>query len=60
MPRTKGASRVPQQDSRVTARLITPIEELISRGTILPGGKFAPERELAKDLKVNRLLSARS
>jgi GntR family transcriptional regulator, transcriptional repressor for pyruvate dehydrogenase complex len=54
MPRTKDAPRAPQQDSRVTARLITTIKELISSGTIPPGGKFPPERELAKELKVNR------
>src|SRR5882757_10347869 len=54
MPRTKVASRAPQQDSRVTARLISTIKELISSGTIPPGGKFPPERELAKELKVNR------
>jgi GntR family transcriptional repressor for pyruvate dehydrogenase complex len=54
MPRAKVASRAPQQDSRVTARLISTIKELISSGTIPPGGKFPPERELAKELKVNR------
>ena len=54
MPRTKDASRALEPDSRVTARLITTIKELISSGTIPPGGKFPPERELAKELKVNR------
>jgi GntR family transcriptional regulator, transcriptional repressor for pyruvate dehydrogenase complex len=54
MPKPKNVSRAPEPDSRVTARLISTIKELISSGTIPPGGKFPPERELAKDLNVNR------
>jgi GntR family transcriptional repressor for pyruvate dehydrogenase complex len=41
-------------DSRVTAQLIYNIKQLISKGTILPGSKFPPERELAKEFGVNR------
>jgi GntR family transcriptional repressor for pyruvate dehydrogenase complex len=42
------------QDDRVTAKLISQIKQMISNGTIAPGNKFPPERELAKDFGVNR------
>jgi GntR family transcriptional repressor for pyruvate dehydrogenase complex len=41
-------------DDRVTAKLISQIKEMIASGTISPGGKFPPERELAKTFCVNR------
>src|ERR1700747_241004 len=41
-------------DTRVTAKLIGKIKQLISRGSIAPGSKFPPERELAKEFGVNR------
>jgi GntR family transcriptional repressor for pyruvate dehydrogenase complex len=41
-------------DSRVTAKLIHNIKQLISEGKVLPGSKFPPERELAKEFGVNR------
>jgi GntR family transcriptional repressor for pyruvate dehydrogenase complex len=42
------------QDDRVTAKLISQIKRMIANGTIAPGTKFPPERELAKDFGVNR------
>lgn len=42
------------QDDRVTAKLISEIKQMIANGTIAPGMKFPPERELAKDFGVNR------
>jgi GntR family transcriptional repressor for pyruvate dehydrogenase complex len=42
------------QDDRVTAKLISQIKQMIANGTIAPGTKFPPERELAKDFGVNR------
>lgn len=42
------------QDDRVTAKLISQIKQMIADGTIAPGTKFPPERELAKDFGVNR------
>jgi GntR family transcriptional regulator, transcriptional repressor for pyruvate dehydrogenase complex len=44
----------PITDTRVTAKLIANIKNLISRGSILPGSRFPPERELAKVFGVNR------
>jgi GntR family transcriptional repressor for pyruvate dehydrogenase complex len=41
-------------DTRVTAKLVSNIKQMISKGTILPGSKFPPERELAKEFGVNR------
>lgn len=41
-------------DTRVTAKLIEKIKRFIANGVIVPGGKFPPERELAKDFGVNR------
>lgn len=43
-----------RQDPRVTAKLIARIKSLIAGGTISPGSKFPPERELAKEFGVNR------
>jgi len=53
MPRTTTSSRE-QPDTRITARLIGRIKNLIAAGTISPGSKFPPERELAKEFGVNR------
>jgi GntR family transcriptional repressor for pyruvate dehydrogenase complex len=41
-------------DSRVTATLISQLKKQIASGSILPGAKFPPERELAKTFRVNR------
>jgi GntR family transcriptional repressor for pyruvate dehydrogenase complex len=46
--------RQPPADTRVTAKLIRSIKRLISTGAIVPGAKFPPERELAKEFGVNR------
>jgi GntR family transcriptional regulator, transcriptional repressor for pyruvate dehydrogenase complex len=46
--------RKPPADTRVTAKLIRSIKRLISSGEIVPGAKFPPERELAKEFGVNR------
>ena len=54
MPTSSTASRVPVADTRVTAKLIANIKQMISRGAIAPGSKFPPERELAKEFGVNR------
>lgn len=51
---TLTAGRRPTTDTRVTAKLIADIKQLISRGEIVPGSKFPPERELAKEFGVNR------
>lgn len=48
------SSRKHPVDTRVTAQLIYNIKQLISKGTVLPGSKFPPERELAKEFNVNR------
>ena len=42
------------RDDRVTAKLISQIKQMIASGTIAPGTRFPPERELAKDFGVNR------
>ena len=44
----------PQQDPRVTARLIARIKRLIADGSVSPGSKFPPEREMAKEFGANR------
>jgi len=44
----------PQADTRVTAKLIEKIKRFIASGVIVPGGKFPPERELAKEFGLNR------
>jgi len=41
-------------DTRITAIVLDRIKGLISTGAVVPGGKFPPERELAKDFGVNR------
>jgi len=46
--------RKPAADTRITAKLIEKIKCLISTGVIGPGAKFPPERELAKEFRVNR------
>ena len=52
---TLGTNRgAPQADTRITATLIANIKHLISKGSIQPGAKFPPERELAKEFGVNR------
>jgi len=41
-------------DSRITATLISQLKKQIASGSISPGDKFPPERELAKTFHVNR------
>jgi GntR family transcriptional repressor for pyruvate dehydrogenase complex len=41
-------------DTRITAKILEKIKRLISTGAVVPGGKFPPERELAKEFGVNR------
>ena len=41
-------------DNRVTARLVSQIKQQILSGTLVPGSKLPPERELAKSFGVNR------
>jgi GntR family transcriptional regulator, transcriptional repressor for pyruvate dehydrogenase complex len=53
MARTVSSTRE-QPDPRVTAKLISRIKSLIADGSISPGSKFPPERELAKSFGVNR------
>ena len=53
MPSTAIASKE-QQDPRVTARLIARIKRLIADGSVAPGSKFPPEREMAKEFGANR------
>jgi GntR family transcriptional repressor for pyruvate dehydrogenase complex len=53
MPRSSSITREPA-DPRVTARLIARIKGLIADGSVSPGSKFPPEREMAKDFGVNR------
>jgi GntR family transcriptional regulator, transcriptional repressor for pyruvate dehydrogenase complex len=48
------ARRKPLADTRVTAKLIDKIKHFIASGEVVPGGKFPPERELAKAFHVNR------
>ena len=43
-----------EPDTRLTAKLISRIKNLITTGAVSPGAKFPPERELAKDFGVNR------
>ena len=54
MARSVEALRKPPADTRITAKLISNIKQMISTGAIAPGAKFPPERELAKDFRVNR------
>jgi GntR family transcriptional regulator, transcriptional repressor for pyruvate dehydrogenase complex len=51
---TMGPQHKETVDSRVTAKLIARIKKLIADRTIVPGCKFPPERELAKEFHVNR------
>ena len=53
VPRTTAYIRE-QPDTRITAKILGHIKSLIAAGTITPGSKFPPERELAKELGVNR------
>jgi GntR family transcriptional repressor for pyruvate dehydrogenase complex len=48
------AVRREQPDTRITARLIGRIKNLIATGSIGPGSKLPPERELARKFGVNR------
>ena len=48
------ARRKPPEDTRLTAKILEKIKHLISSGSVTPGGKFPPERELAKEFGVNR------
>jgi|SRR5579871_465586 GntR family transcriptional regulator, transcriptional repressor for pyruvate dehydrogenase complex len=41
-------------DIRLTAKILEKIKRLIATGAVAPGGKFPPERELAKEFGVNR------
>jgi GntR family transcriptional regulator, transcriptional repressor for pyruvate dehydrogenase complex len=41
-------------DTRITAKILERIKRLISTGAVVPGAKFRPERELAKEFGVNR------
>src|ERR1700743_2464151 len=53
MPHAAIANRA-QPDPRVTARLIARIKRLIADGSVAPGSKFPPEREMAKEFGANR------
>jgi GntR family transcriptional regulator, transcriptional repressor for pyruvate dehydrogenase complex len=53
MPR-KAIEIQTEPDTRITAKLIVRIKEMIASGAIAPGSKFPPERELAKSFGVNR------
>jgi GntR family transcriptional regulator, transcriptional repressor for pyruvate dehydrogenase complex len=50
----KSAQNSIEPDTRITAKLIGRIKEMIATGAISPGSKFPPERELAIDFGVNR------
>src|SRR5260370_1702618 len=54
MPPRRPEGRPKPADSRVTAQLIASIKKLISDGSVVPGSRFPPERELAKEFGVNR------
>jgi GntR family transcriptional repressor for pyruvate dehydrogenase complex len=43
-----------KSDGDITVRLISRFKALISDGTFVPGAKLPPERELARQFKVNR------
>lgn len=53
MPR-RASEHHSEPDTRITAKLIGRIKEMIASGAIAPGSKFPPERELAKGFGVNR------
>jgi GntR family transcriptional repressor for pyruvate dehydrogenase complex len=52
-PGRRAVGKLPE-DASLTAQLIDKIKTLISTGIVAPGGKFPPERELAKQFGVNR------
>lgn len=54
MPTSVPTRRRTPADTRITAKILEKIKRLISTGAISPGGKFPPERELAKEFAVNR------
>lgn len=54
MPTSRSIRHQPPVDSRVTASVIHKIKQLIAKGTVSPGSRFLPERELAKEFGVNR------
>ncbi|HEV2396121.1 MAG TPA: FadR/GntR family transcriptional regulator [Candidatus Sulfotelmatobacter sp.] len=54
MPTSVSTRRRTPADTRITAKILEKIKRLISTGAISPGGKFPPERELAKEFGVNR------
>jgi GntR family transcriptional repressor for pyruvate dehydrogenase complex len=54
MPSAQKLVRPAEVDVRATSKVLSTIKEMIADGKIAPGGKFPPERELAKQLKVNR------
>ena len=54
MPSSTYLGRKPSTDTRITAKLIDKIKCFIASGEVIPGGKFPPERELAKAFHVNR------
>jgi GntR family transcriptional repressor for pyruvate dehydrogenase complex len=53
MPTAAIANRA-HPDPRVTSRLIARIKRLIADGSVSPGAKFPPEREMAKEFGANR------
>lgn len=53
MPVKSKSVEVPS-DGRVTARLISRIKSMIADGTLTPGTKFPPERDLAVKFSANR------
>ncbi|HEY1742324.1 MAG TPA: FadR/GntR family transcriptional regulator [Granulicella sp.] len=53
MPVKSKSVEVPS-DGRVTARLISRIKNMIADGTLTPGTKFPPERDLAIKFSANR------
>lgn len=53
MPRPAAKSGK-QQDAGITANLIGQIKGMISSGSVAPGSKLPPERELARSFGVNR------
>jgi len=46
--------RSAQPNSDITAKLISSIKSLISKGVLVPGCRLPPERELARRFRVNR------
>jgi len=52
--RSSASASNQKPDPRVTAKLIARIKSMIASGTISPGAKFPPERDLAREFGVNR------